>query len=113
MLGLFAGVLVDRVERRRFYLITTCGQLITSAVMASQLVIGAVPVGVLLGLVAAQASFAAAAGPVARTVLPQLLPREHLAAGIALNRIAFQAAMLLGPAIGGVVVSVWGAAPAT
>ncbi|WP_405071758.1 MFS transporter [Kribbella sp. NBC_01510] len=109
LLGLFAGVLVDRVERRRFYLITTCGQLITSAVMASQLVIGAVPVGVLLGLVAAQASFAAAAGPVARTVLPQLLPRELLAAGIALNRIAFQAAMLLGPAIGGLVVSVWGA----
>ena len=58
--------------------------------MASQLVIGLVPVGVLLGLVAAQAAFGAAGGPVARTVIPQLLPRELLAGGIALNRIAFQ-----------------------
>jgi MFS family permease len=41
-------------------------------------------------------------------VLPQLLPRELLAAGIALNRIGSQAAMLVGPAIGGVVVNAWG-----
>jgi len=108
LLGLFAGAAVDRFERRRFYLITTTGQLITSGLMASQLIIGSVPVGVLLGLVAAQASFAAAGGPVARTVLPQLLPRDLLASGIALNRIAFQGGMLVGPAVGGLVVSAWG-----
>jgi MFS family permease len=109
VLGLFAGAAVDRVERRRFYLITTSGQLLISALMASQLIIGPVPLGVLLGLVAAQAAFAAAGGPVARTVLPQLLPRELLASGIALNRIAFQGAMLIGPAVGGLVVNAWGA----
>lgn len=108
LLGLFAGAAVDRVERRRFYLITISGQVLVSALMASQLVIGPVPVGVLLGLVAAQAAFAAAGGPVARTVLPQLLPRELLAAGIALNRIAFQGAMLVGPAVGGLIVNAWG-----
>lgn len=109
VLGLFAGAAVDRVERRRFYLITTSGQLLISALMASQLIIGPVPLGVLLGLVTAQAAFAAAGGPVARTVLPQLLPRELLASGIALNRIAFQGAMLIGPAVGGLVVNAWGA----
>jgi MFS family permease len=108
LLGLFAGAIIDRVERRRFYLITICGQFIVAAMMASQLVIGPVPVGVLLGLVAAQASFGAAAGPVARTVLPRLLPRDLLAAGIALNRVGFQSAMLVGPALGGVVINAWG-----
>jgi len=108
VLGLFAGAAVDRFERRRFYLLTTAGQLITSALMASQLVIGSVPVGVLLGLVAAQAAFGAASGPVARSILPQLLPRELLAGGIALNRIAFQGAMLIGPAAGGLIVGAWG-----
>lgn len=108
LLGLFAGVVVDRVERRKVYLITTCGSLITSAVMASQLVVGRFPVGVLLGLIAVQAAFGAAAGPVARTVLPHLLSPDLLAAGIALNRIGFQGAMLLGPALGGVVASAWG-----
>ncbi|WP_406047491.1 MFS transporter [Kribbella sp. NBC_00889] len=108
LLGLFAGAAVDRFERRRFYLITTTGQLVTAGLMASQLIIGSVPVGVLLGLVAAQAAFGAASGPVARTVLPQLLPRELLSSGIALNRIAFQGPMLIGPAVGGLVVSAWG-----
>ncbi|MEJ1105873.1 MULTISPECIES: MFS transporter [unclassified Kribbella] len=108
LLGLFAGAAVDRVERRRFYLMTISGQIVVSALMASQLVIGPVPVGVLLGLVAAQAAFGAAGGPVARTVLPQLLPRELLAGGIALNRISFQGAMLIGPALGGLIVNAWG-----
>ncbi|MER7243532.1 MFS transporter [Kribbella sp. NPDC000426] len=108
VLGLFAGTLVDRLERRRIYLITTCGQLLTATVMASQLLFGRVPVGVLLALIAVQASFGATAGPVARTVLPQLLSRDQLAAGIALNRIGFQGAMLLGPALGGVIIGAWG-----
>ncbi|WP_433166990.1 MFS transporter [Kribbella sp. CA-247076] len=108
LLGLFAGAAVDRFERRRFYLITVSGQIVVSALMAAQLVIGPVPVGVLLGLVAAQAAFGAAGGPVARTVLPQLLPRELLAAGIALNRIRLQGGMLIGPALGGLIASAWG-----
>lgn len=108
MLGLFAGTLVDRMERRRIYLVTTIGQWLVATVMASQLLFGRVPVGVLLGLIAVQASFGATSGPVARTVLPQLLPRDQLAAGIALNRIGFQGAMLLGPALGGVIIGAWG-----
>ena len=108
VLGLFAGTLADRLDRRRIYLVTTIAQLLTATVMASQLVIGRVPVGVLLALVAVQASFGATAGPVARTVLPHLLSRDQLAAGLALNRIGFQGAMLLGPALGGVIVGTWG-----
>lgn len=108
VLGLFAGTLVDRLDRRRIYLVTTIAQLLTATVMASQLVVGRFPVGVLLALVAVQASFGATAGPVARTVLPHLLERDQLAAGLALNRIGFQGAMLLGPALGGVIVGTWG-----
>ncbi|MFF0269763.1 MFS transporter [Kribbella sp. NPDC004536] len=108
VLGLFAGTLVDRMERRRIYLVTTIGQWLVATVMASQLLFGRVPVGVLLVLIAVQASFGATAGPVARTVLPKLLSRDQLAAGIALNRIGFQGAMLLGPALGGVIIGAWG-----
>lgn len=108
VLGLFAGAAVDRFERRRFYLVVTICQLITATLMASQLVIGSVPVGVLLGLVSLQSALGAASGPAARSILPQLLPRELLAGGIALNRIAFQGAMLVGPAVGGLIVGAWG-----
>ncbi|MEU5265389.1 MFS transporter [Amycolatopsis sp. NPDC021455] len=102
--GLFAGTLVDRVDRRKFALVTTTGQAVCSALLAVQGFLGDVPVVVVLGLVAVQSCFVAGGGPVARTFVGRLLPPEQLAAGLALNRIAFQGAMLLGPALGGLVL---------
>ncbi|PRY34337.1 MFS transporter [Umezawaea tangerina] len=102
--GLFAGSLVDRVDRRRFYLVTLVGQASCSALLAVQGFLGGTPVVLVLALVAVQSCFVAGGGPASRTFIPRLLPKGQLAAGLALNRIAFQGAMLLGPALGGVVV---------
>ena len=46
----------------------------------------------------------AGGAPVSRTFIPRLLPKEQLAAGLALRQIGFQAAMLVGPALGGLVL---------
>ncbi|MFE2874506.1 MFS transporter [Streptomyces roseus] len=103
-LGLFAGSLVDRVDRRKFYLLTTSGQAVCSLLLALQGVLGHVPAAGVLGLVALQSCFVAGGGPASRTFIPHLLPKQQLAAGLALRRIAFQGAMLLGPALGGLIV---------
>ncbi|MFG2093262.1 MFS transporter [Streptomyces sp. NPDC048612] len=103
-LGLFAGSLVDRVDRRTVYLITTIGQAVCVALLALQGLFGHLPTAGVLSLVAAQSCFAAGGGPAARTFLPRLLPEQQLAAGLALNRISFQGAMLTGPALGGLIV---------
>lgn len=102
--GLIAGALVDRVDRRRLYLATTVGQAACSVLLAVQGFLVHVPPAVVLAIVAVQACFVAAGGPASRTFLPRLLPKEQLAAGLALNRIAFQGAVLAGPALGGLLV---------
>ncbi|MGW4063409.1 MFS transporter [Amycolatopsis sp. NPDC004747] len=102
--GLFAGSLVDRVDRRKVALVATTGQAVCSVFLAVQGFLGDVPVVAVLGLVAVQSCFVACGGPAARTFIPRLLPPEQLPAGLALNRIAFQGAMLLGPALGGLVL---------
>ncbi|MEV6828292.1 MFS transporter [Amycolatopsis sp. NPDC051102] len=106
--GLFAGSLVDRVDRRKFALVTTAGQAGCSVLLAVQGFLADVPVLAVLGLVAAQSCFVAGGGPAARTFVPRLLPPEQLPAGLALNRIAFQGSMLLGPALGGLVLGRFG-----
>ncbi len=58
----------------------------------------------------AHACLAAVGGPASRTFVPHLLPKDQLAAGLALNRIASQATMLVGPALGGLVVGALGVA---
>lgn len=103
--GLAAGALVDRVDRRRLYLATTVGQAACSILLAVQGFLAHVPPVVVLVIVAIQACFVAAGGPASRTFLPRLLPKTQLAAGLALNRITGQASLLVGPALGGLVLA--------
>ncbi|MFI7008580.1 MFS transporter [Streptomyces sp. NPDC050145] len=107
-LGLFAGSLVDRVDRRLVYLVTTAGQTVFAVLLAVQGFLGPAPVAGVLVLVALQSCCAAGGGPASRAFVPQLLPAHQVAAGLALRRISFQAAMLLGPALGGLIVGAWG-----
>jgi MFS family permease len=106
--GLFAGTLIDRLDRRGFYLVAITGQAVCAVLLAVQGLFGNGSVLLVLGLVALQATFGAGAGPAARTFIPRLLPPEQVAAGLALNRISFQGSMLLGPALGGLVIGWWG-----
>jgi len=64
---------------------------------------GAAGVAAMLVLAAVQASLGALGAPARRTFVPVLLTGERLSAGIALNHLSFQLAMLLGPALAGVL----------
>jgi MFS family permease len=108
VVGLSAGAWVDRADRRRVYLATTIGQAVCSLLLAAQAFTGQVPVAVVLSLVAVQASFAAVGAPAAGVFVPRLLPKDQVAAGLALNAVSGQAMMLLGPAVAGVVLGWWG-----
>lgn len=102
--GLFAGALADRGDRRRLYLAAVAGMTGCAALLTLQGFLVGIGVLPLLGLVAMQSGFGVAAGPAARTFVSHLLPADQRAAGLALNRIAGQATMLLGPALGGLIV---------
>ena len=102
--GLFAGAWVDRGDRRRIFLAATVGQAACSALLAVQGFTGHVPVLGVLALVAAQSFFGAVGGPAAGVFVPRLLPKEQIAAGLALNQITAQSMMLLGPALGGLLL---------
>ncbi|MFI1991874.1 MFS transporter [Actinoplanes sp. NPDC020271] len=104
LFGLFAGALADRADRRRLYLLTKAGLAFSSALLTVQGLLGGAPVAGLLALIVVQSAFGAVSGPVARTFLPHLLAPEERGAGLALNHISFQASMLVGPALGGLVV---------
>jgi MFS family permease len=106
--GLFAGSVIDRGDRRRIYLLATTGQAACSVLLAVQGWARHLPAAGVLLLVMVQFCFAAGGGPAARTFIPQLVPATQTAAALALNRIAFQAALLIGPALGGLVLGCLG-----
>lgn len=109
-LGFVGGELADRLDRRRLLLATTAGQLVAALALAVQAGLGGLPPGWLLTLIAGQAGCAALGAPAARTVVPRLLPKEQLAAGLALIGIGFQVAMLAGPVVAGLLLAAAGPA---
>ncbi|MEV0715871.1 MFS transporter [Asanoa sp. NPDC050611] len=106
--ALLGSAFVDHVDRRRMAAGATWGLLATSLLMAVTAVTAS-PVGVMLALAAVHSALSALSAPALRAFVPLLLPPERLAAGLALNHLSFQLAMLLGPACAGVVVAFAGA----
>ncbi|WP_405859778.1 MFS transporter [Streptomyces sp. NBC_01515] len=104
VVGLFAGSWVDRGDRRRIYLFNTVGQSVCSLLLAVQGFTGHVPVLGVLALVAAQSCFGAVGGPASGVFIPRLLPKDQVAAGLALNTMSFTTMMLVGPALGGLLI---------
>ncbi|MFT2019480.1 MFS transporter [Streptomyces sp. 796.1] len=106
--GLVGGVLADAVDRRTVVRATTFGQLLAAFALAAQALAGNRSVLLLLVLVAAESACAALGAPARRTFPVRLLPADQVAAGLALANVSFQAAMLAGPALAGVVIAQWG-----
>lgn len=107
VVGLWGGAVADRADRRAILLVTTLVQIVLALLLTAQaLWLGTsssslAPVLVLVALMAAARSVAAPAG---MGVIPRLLPTDQVAAGLALNRLSFQGSMLVGPALGGLII---------
>ncbi|MEV4998303.1 MFS transporter [Streptomyces niveus] len=107
LFGLVGGTLADAVDRRTVVRFSTGGQLLAAAGLCAQALAGNRNVVVLLALVATGAACGALGAPARRTFPVRLLPPEQVAAGLALSNISFQAAMLAGPALAGLVIARW------
>lgn len=106
--GLIGGSLADSVDRRALVRWTTVAQILSALGLAWQAVEGLESLAVVLALVAVQAACGALGSPARRTFASRLLPREQVPAGIALQHLSFQGAMLVGPALAGLVIARWG-----
>lgn len=104
VMGLVGGPVADVLDRRTVALAATGGQALSALALGLQLVVGLYPLPLLLALLSVQTACSALGAPARRTFIVRLLPRTQVAAGIALHMISFQAAMLVGPALGGVLL---------
>jgi len=105
LFGLFAGVVVDHVDKRRLLIVTQ--SLLTVQAVAFALLAG---LGVVRPwMVLALAFFYGCANtfdmPARQAFVIEMVGREDLANGIALNSAAFNAARILGPAVGGLLLA--------
>jgi MFS family permease len=106
--ALGGGAIADAFDRRRLLLLTQAGLAATSGLLAILALSGSPPVAALFGLAFVSAAIGAIDSPARSSSIPRLVPAERLPAAIALNQLNFQAASVIGPAVGGVLLGTVG-----
>jgi MFS family permease len=112
LLALPAGSAGDIVDRRKLVLFTESWMMGVALILVILSVAGLMSPWVLLVLTFALSAGDAFETPTWRAILPELVPKEDLAAASALNGIEFNLARAVGPALAGAIISVAGVAAA-
>ena len=109
LLGLFAGVVTDRLDNRRTVIVTQSVQMFFSAVLAVITLLGHVQLWEVYAIAALTGTALVFDAPSRQNLTFQMVGRDELPNAIALNSSLFNTARIFGPALAGIVIAVWGA----
>src|SRR5437764_1390323 len=102
-LFLVAGHVVDRFNRKTVLLLCTLGMAVCSALLIEITRVGSHSVRPIYGVLLLLGVVRVFNGPAGRSLLPQLVPIDVFPNAVAWNATVFQAATILGPALGGLL----------
>ncbi|MBI4423079.1 MAG: MFS transporter [Elusimicrobia bacterium] len=108
LLGLYAGVLVDRSDRRRLVMATQGLSLLQAACLAILTLSGRVELWQVYALAALQGAINCFDLPARQVMIGELVPPEERPNAIALNSTIVNGSRMVGPALAGALVGLWG-----
>ena len=107
---LFGGVIADRHDRRHLLMGSQAVQMACALTLTAIVFFDVTRMRYILALSFIAGVAQAFGGPAFQSLLPSLVPRQHLPNAVALNSIQFNLAQTIGPAIGGMVLLTLGMA---
>jgi MFS family permease len=109
LLSPFAGVLVERISRRRIIIITQIVQMLLAFTLSLLTFTGMVQVWHVVGLAFILGITNAVDAPARQTFISDMVGHDDRSSGIALNSIMINSARIVGPAVAGIVLATFGA----
>ena len=109
LFSLVGGVVADRVSRRRLLLASQWVQLTCAFTLAALIATGVVRIWHILTLSFVVGTAQSFGGPAYLALIPTLVEKEDLPNAIALNTIQFNLARVIGPVLGGIALTKFGA----
>jgi MFS transporter, DHA1 family, staphyloferrin A biosynthesis exporter len=110
LIGPMGGVIGDRFERKKVLLVNSCYMALLAMGFAALVGFGDVQAWHILLFTMLQGTGQAIVGPVRQAMVANTVPREELMNAIALNSFAFNVMRIIGPAIAGVLIALFGPA---
>lgn len=108
LFGLFAGVIVDRVEARRLVISTQTLSMLVAAALAVVALAGVVAPWMVFAAAFARGTILVLDAPARQALTYRMVGRAELPNAVALNSSLFNASRVLGPAAGGVLIAAFG-----
>jgi predicted MFS family arabinose efflux permease len=105
LFSLIGGVVADRVERRKILLASQYVQMFSAAVLTILVTTGLVHVWQILCLSFVSGFAQAFGAPAYSALIPTLVDKDDMPNAIALNSIQFNVAVMVGPALAGLVLA--------
>jgi MFS family permease len=103
--SLWGGLVADRSDRRRVMLVTQTAMTAVALSLAGATYFGRESLWLLYVLNAMGAAATAFDGPSRQALIPRLVPPEDLPGALSLNLSVFQAALIGGPALSGLLIA--------
>ena len=109
LFSLVGGVIADRMDRRRLLLLSQYVQMGSAFLLTILIATHVIQVWHILTLSFVVGSAQAFGGPAYQALVPSLVSKEDLPNAIALNSIQFNLARVVGPVLGGIALTSFGA----
>ncbi|MBN1427308.1 MAG: MFS transporter [Anaerolineae bacterium] len=103
LLALVGGMLADTIDRRRMLIWTSVLSAIFASILAVVTLAGQASVAILYLLTSILSGVNAFGNPARQSIVPNLVPREHLTNAVSLNNVMWQTATIIGPSLAGLV----------
>lgn len=108
--SLLSGVVVDRFDRRHLLIGTQTIYMTTATLLGILTTLHIIAVWQIIVMALINGTFNSAGQPAWQAFIGDLVRREQLKQGIALNSVQFNLSRVIGPAIGGISIGVFGIA---
>ncbi len=107
----WGGVLADRLSKRRLLLVTQTAMAVPALALFALAVTGVVEPWMVMALVFVRGTVNALDYPARQSFVIELVGAERVVNVVGLNSVLVHSARIVGPALAGVVIAIWGVEP--
>lgn len=105
LISLFAGVWIDRYDRKKLIMLADCAIAISTLVLALVFLSGQKNIWLLFAVLMIRSAGTGIQTPAVNAMIPQLVPKEHLMRINGINSTISSLIMFLSPALSGAILS--------
>jgi MFS family permease len=111
LFGAIGGALADRFDKRKLLMISQTGMAVPATVLFALTALGAVEAWMVFAVIALRGLVLAVDNPARQAFVIEIVGPDRVVNAVSLNSVLVHSARIVGPAIAGVIIALWGVAP--